>query len=126
MQDYLSPSQSQGIHYEQMAIEYLKNHGLHLLDKNLSCYFGEIDCVMKEDEHTLIFVEVRYRRNRQFGGASASITPSKRRKFIRTAQYFLPILQARYFAGLPCYSRFDVVCIEGKTLHWIKNAFSLT
>lgn len=68
----------------------------------------------------LIFVEVRLRRSKQFGGAAASVDERKRRKLARTAQHFLA--RHRRFANFPV--RFDVIAIDGAgTIDWIEDAF---
>lgn len=74
---------------------------------------------------TLVFVEVRYRRDGRYGGGAASVDFSKRRKLVRAAQLFL--LSHREFAHAAC--RFDVVEADGDPdaprLHWLRDAFRL-
>ncbi len=83
---------------------------------------GEIDLIMG-DNQTLVFVEVRYRHNQQFGGALESITPAKQQKIRLSAEDFM---QNHPHLDHP-YSRFDVVTIAGSAatpeLDWIKDAF---
>jgi len=70
------------------------------------------------DGNTLVFVEVRMRRNRAFGGAAESITPRKRMRLIAAARHYLAGKQA-----LPA-CRFDAVLIESDAAPvWIKDAF---
>ena len=64
---------------EQVAAEFLAGRGLKLIERNYRCRFGEIDLIMRHGP-TLVFVEVRYRRNDSFGGAVESITAAKREK----------------------------------------------
>ena len=103
---------------EEAAAEFLKGRGLRLLERNYSCRFGEIDLIMR-DGHTLVFVEVRYRRNRSFGGAIESITVAKREKLLRTARHYMAATR-----GFPA-CRFDAVLLNGDTqeIEWIENAF---
>lgn len=104
---------------EQMAVSYLQSQRLMLVAKNYRCRFGEIDLIMR-DETTLIFVEVRMRANEFFGGAAASITPSKQAKLLRTARHYLSELNTEP----PC--RFDALLLtgaDGEKIEWIKNAF---
>ena len=73
------------------------------------------------DGDTVVFVEVRYRKHAQWGGALASIDARKRQKLILAAQFFLQ--KEHRWADSPC--RFDVVAIEstpsGKAdLNWLK------
>ena len=74
---------------------------------------------------TLVFVEVRYRRDARFGGGAASVDFNKRRKLVRAAQLFL--LSHREFANAAC--RFDVVEADGDPdaprLNWVRDAFRL-
>jgi len=116
---------TQGDKAEKIALTFLKNHNLTLLEKNFSTRAGEIDLIMqdKKDGDTLIFIEVRYRKNKDFGGAAASVTPKKQQRIIRAALAY----QQR---NAPQSSmRFDVVAIEGDNsendieLNWVKSAF---
>lgn len=109
--------QVRGESEEQRACEYLQAQGLSLITQNFNCRMGEIDLIMKHKE-SLVFIEVRYRKNREFGGAAASITRSKQRKIIRTALFY----QQKH-APQSCM-RFDVVAIEGDNeLQWFPSAF---
>lgn len=108
-----------GAQAERWAADYLLHRHLTLVTQNYRSRFGEIDLIMQDDV-TLVFIEVRLRRNADFGGAAASIDSHKRQRLIRTAQHYL--------AGLartpPC--RFDVVLMddaEGRNVQWLKNAF---
>ncbi len=72
------------------------------------------------DGTTLVFVEVRLRRNGDVGGAAASSDTRKQQRIVSTAQ--------QYLAGLACIPacRFDVVLmddIEQRNMQWLKNAF---
>ena len=112
---------------ESLACEYLKSKGLKLVERNFNCRFGEIDLIMQNSD-SLIFVEVRYRRNKDFGSGAESITMSKQSKLIKTASAYL-----QRHAKLSKYpARFDVVSITGpietKSINnidfdWIENAF---
>ncbi len=104
---------------EQWAAQYLQRQGLKPVARNYRSRFGEIDLIM-QDGATLVFVEVRLRRNGNFGGAAASIDAPKQQRLVRTAQ--------QYLAGLarlpPC--RFDAMLMDdaqGRNAQWLKNAF---
>lgn len=76
------------------------------------------------DTDTVVFVEVRYRHHRAWGGAAESVDARKREKLTQAASTFLQ--QESRWNKHPC--RFDVVAINAdKTtqlqLDWIKNAF---
>ncbi len=103
---------------EDAAADFLTGRGLRLLARNYHCRFGEIDLIMTQG-HTLVFVEVRYRRSKSFGGAVESITAAKREKLLRAARHYLAALKE-----FPA-CRFDAVLLSGDTkeLEWIQNAF---
>jgi putative endonuclease len=106
-----------GIEAEDLALTYLQGQGLRLKARNYTCRLGEIDLVLL-DGATLVFVEVRQRTHRTFGGAAESITARKREKLIATARHFL----ARQRSLPPC--RFDAVLIDGEgQIEWIRDAF---
>lgn len=115
---------SKGKIAEELACNHLKQNGLRLIEKNFYTRFGEIDLIMQHDK-TLVFVEVRYRKNQNFGGAKASITPAKQSKIRKTA---LSYMQKK---GREFNARFDVVAMTGVLTgdaehieyEWIKNAF---
>ena len=74
-------------------------------------------------EPTLVFVEVRYRKDDGYGSGADSVDRHKQRKLVRAAELFL--LAHRRLADMPC--RFDVVEAQGDPaeprLHWIRDAF---
>ena len=106
--------QKAGRRGEDAALAHLQQQGLQLLERNFLCKGGEIDLIM-QDGATLVFVEVRKRAHRDFGGAAASITSAKQRRLICAAQVYLQ----RYRLPPPC--RFDVVAIDGESLEWLRH-----
>ena len=66
-------ARSCGDQYEAFARRYLEREGLTFVAANVACRTGEIDLIMR-DQQTWVFVEVRYRRNANFGGAAESVT----------------------------------------------------
>ena len=101
---------------EARAARYLECRGQRVLERNFRVRGGEIDLVCK-DGKTLVFVEVRWRTNRNFGGAAASITTGKQRRIILAARHYL----ARHG---DCDCRFDCILIEGDRIEWIRDAFT--
>ena len=112
---------------ESAARDALLRAGLREIAANANYRGGELDLVMLEsggrDGDTLVFIEVRYRRSREFGGGAASVDVGKRRKLVYAAQSFLG--QHRQYSNLPC--RFDVVEADGDPqaprIHWLRDAF---
>jgi putative endonuclease len=108
-----------GQHAEKEAWQFLATQGFELLEKNFSCRAGEIDLIVRDTE-TLVFVEVRFRQNSSYGSGAETVTSAKRRRIIRTAEYYL--LGNPDTANLDF--RFDVISI-GSSVDWIENAFTL-
>ena len=116
----------QGEDAELACSHYLKKKGLKLISNNFSSRYGEIDLIML-DGRTLVFVEVRFRKNNNFGDGLASVTISKQTKLRKTAELYLQ-KNSRYKNA-----RFDVVSMSKKnqtdnatqlfTFDWITNAF---
>jgi putative endonuclease len=107
---------------EELACGYLLQQGLRLLRRNYRCRRGEIDLIL-QDTDTLVFVEVRYRRQGRFGSAAESVDWHKQARLTACARHYL---QARPQAARAA-CRFDVVAIDGPdhTINWIRNAFSV-
>lgn len=111
-------NKNKGMESEQLACDYLQANGLQLIQRNFFSRYGEIDLIMRDGD-TVVFIEVRYRKNRNFGGAAASVTPAKQQRIIKTALNY-----QQYNEGYDAM-RFDVIAIEGDSsrIKWIKNAF---
>ena len=110
-----------GTQSETVACRYLQQQGLHLITRNFTSRFGEIDLIM-QDERCLVFIEVRYRQRHCFGGALESVTPLKQRRLIKTALAYLQVHPR--WQGSPM--RFDVVGLDGDNNtvgQWVRNAF---
>jgi putative endonuclease len=109
---------------EDAACEHLLSAGCQLLARNAGFRVGELDLVMREGQ-TVVFVEVRMRRDNRFGGALGSVDAGKRRKVARAAQVWLAAHPR--LAQAPC--RFDVVAVgpesEGSNCEWLRAAFTL-
>ncbi len=117
----LTPKQVAGNMAEDLASAHLTQAGLRILTRNYRVRGGEIDCIAL-DGNTLVFVEVRLRRNTRFGGAAASIDARKQHRIIHAARCYL--LRHPRQAERPC--RFDCVLLDSLNadqLAWIKDAF---
>jgi putative endonuclease len=107
---------------EDAARALLESEGLRTLARNVNYRFGELDLVMRDGE-TVVFVEVRYRRDDRFGGAVDSVDFRKRRRIVLAARAWLA--KQRGLGDAPC--RFDVVTVQGANgrleCDWIHDAF---
>ena len=118
---------ARGEQVEAAACRHLLAAGLRRLAANARFRGGELDLVMLDPTarggDSLVFVEVRYRRDAAFGGGAASVDSGKRGKLVRAAQLFLGAHPE--LAHLPC--RFDVVEADGDPaaprVTWLRDAF---
>ncbi|MGC2960425.1 YraN family protein [Paraburkholderia graminis] len=110
-----------GAAFETRAQEFLQRQRLRLVARNVSCRGGEIDLVMRERDGALVFVEVRARAQRKYGGAAASIGWQKRQRIVRAAQHYLATQVSQQGAQPAC--RFDVIAFEAGRLVWLRDAF---
>ncbi|HZN86949.1 MAG TPA: YraN family protein [Burkholderiales bacterium] len=109
---------SPGVRAEELCADLLRRAGLRILARNWRCRLGEIDLVA-EEAGTLVFAEVRLRRNARYGGAAESITAAKRARLLAAARLYLAGC-----APAPC--RFDVLlldALEAPRVEWIRGAF---
>jgi putative endonuclease len=108
----------QGKRAEELCADLLRRAGLRILARNWRCRLGEIDLVA-EDAGTLVFAEVRLRRDPRYGGAAESVTAAKRARLLAAARLYL--------AGRGASQcRFDVLLLDGLAparVQWIRNAF---
>ena len=110
-----------GASAERKAEDFLSGQGLVIIERNYRCRSGEIDLIMRDGE-TILFVEVRFRKNLSFGTPAETVTLGKQKKIIATARYFLQM--HRNYLRSPC--RFDVLAISWSSqenIDWIKDAF---
>jgi putative endonuclease len=107
---------NQGEAAESLAARFLAERGLTIVGRNYRCRGGEIDIIAR-DSGTLVFVEVRMRRNRAFGGPAESITAHKRHRLRLAAQHYL----ARLPSEPPC--RFDAILLDAlaaNRIEWLR------
>lgn len=109
---------------EEQVADRLRRQGWRIAARNFCCRLGEID-IIAENGIYLAFVEVKLRKNGQYGAACEAVTPSKQRKLRLTAQFYL----MGHPTGLQ--PRFDVaevyapqgVRTEKPDIYYIENAF---
>lgn len=109
-----------GGYYEKKAADYLAGKGYRILAKNYRCPQGEIDVIALSPEFVYTFVEVKYRRTKQYGDPLSAVGASKQSRISRAALWYL---NARH---LPMTTpvRFDVIGINGEDeIRHIENAF---
>lgn len=109
---------SQGADFEQKAKVFLETQGLTFIAQNQTFKVGELDLVMQQGS-TIVFVEVRQRKNNHFGSALESINYRKQQKWLKAANLWLA-QRNQSLETADC--RFDVVAFEGHSAPvWIQN-----
>jgi putative endonuclease len=91
---------------QNRAEKYLRRCGLRIIARNYAYSGGELDLVMADRDGTMVFTEVKTRRNEDFYPAIAAVNQEKRRKITRTAKRFLRQFQV---SGRPL--RFDIITV---------------
>ena len=112
-----------GRHGEALAAAYLRLRGYRIVATNYRTRLGEIDIIAR-DGATLVFVEVKVRRNPRFGSAKAAVTAAKQRRLSMVALQYL-----KTEAGAAPPARFDVVAVDQTggqpRLELVQNAFEV-
>ncbi len=103
---------------EDIAVRFLTQKGLRVLGRNYYTPFGEID-IIAEDETELIFVEVKTRKNINFGLPEEAMTKKKMDRIKKSANVYV----CKNNVQKPV--RFDLLSIIkiGKKwkIEWFKN-----
>lgn len=114
---------------EEAAVKYLLQHHYKILERNYRCKSGEIDIIAQDGQY-IVFIEVKTRRNTQYGLPSEAVNYYKRRKIIQTARHYLA-----YKHKFSEDVRFDVIEVLGEMqrekpcihqIRLIQNAFQLS
>ena len=77
-----------GAKAEAIACWFLKQQGYDVLEQNFYTKVGEIDIIAKEDQ-TLVFVEVKYRKDDKKGYPAQAVDQRKQQKIRKSAMIYL-------------------------------------
>ncbi|MGN0308421.1 MAG: YraN family protein [Lachnospiraceae bacterium] len=105
-----------GTAYEQLAVGYLMDQGINILERNYHSSHGEIDIVARDGD-TLVFFEVKYRKNADFGQPWEAVAYPKQKRICQAAREYC------YKRKIVSQVRYDVISILGDEIEWYKNAF---
>ena len=72
---------------EKLAQKYLQDKGYEIVDTNFYCRFGEIDIIAKL-EGEVSFIEVKTRRQIQYGVPAESVTRHKKSHIYKIAEFY--------------------------------------
>ncbi|MGI6412369.1 MAG: YraN family protein [Syntrophomonadaceae bacterium] len=100
---------------EDKAVQFLKVKGYSILHRNYRTRFGELDIVC-QDQHSLVFIEVKTRTSIKFGYPEEAITYQKIKHVKKAAAIYINNEQKRFSEV-----RFDVVTVLKSNSKWIIN-----
>lgn len=108
---------------EELAVIFLKNIGHQICDRNYKKPSGEIDLIT-QDGDTLVFIEVKYRKNLDYGYPREAVNRARQRRIAKTALWYLKEKQLD-----DVNIRFDVIEIyylpDGEqVINHFENAFA--
>lgn len=106
-----------GMLAEVRAEQVLTAAGMRILARNVRAPGSEIDLVAEEGS-TLVFVEVKMRKNARHGAGREAVTPAKQRRICQGALYYM-----MRNGLMNRQARFDVVEIQGERVAHIRDAF---
>lgn len=107
-----------GAGYEELAVRYLTENGIRVIERNFRSRMGEIDIVGHDGEY-YIFFEVKYRKDLSSGSPEEAVDSRKQYRISRAADYFRVCRRLKDSDNV----RFDVISILGNDVKWYKNAF---
>ena len=93
---------------EELAVRYLRKKGYDIVERDWHSNHRDIDIIALLDD-TLVFVEVKTRRNRDFSEPESAVNYQKQRNLLQSINHFLKTKSI----DLPW--RFDVITIVGTT-----------
>lgn len=111
--------QTVGRRGEDVAADFLRQHGCLVIDRNLRTPHGEIDIIARLGDE-IIICEVKARSGSGYGYPETAVTRSKYENIVRSAQYYLT------GRGLKDFWRVDIVSVEfgvneEPKITWFKN-----
>ncbi|MDC0534918.1 YraN family protein [Francisellaceae bacterium] len=107
-----------GAAVEAEATQLLKKNNYKILTNNFTTKFGEIDIIaLDKVANFLVFVEVKYRKTDQYGGAIEMLSLAKQKKLFKTAQIYM--MKNKRFENMDY--RFDLIAKTGAQINWVKN-----
>lgn len=119
---YIPSTTTLGSLAEDAAIKFLTKQDLHLIERNFRSRYGEIDLIMKDAE-IIVFVEVRYRKNKKYLDPLETINSKKVKHIINTCNFYIQ----KSNTDNRMY-RIDIITLSGNLetpeIQWYQNAFT--
>ena len=116
---YYQNNRKIGAYEENIATKYLFDNGYKILEKNFFTKIGEIDIIAIDKDDFLCFIEVKYRKSKNFGEGLEAVNKKKQRRIYNSARIYMCLNNIK--EDRKC--RFDVVSILDDKITLVKNAF---
>lgn len=104
---------------EDLAVKFLLDKGYEIIERNFFKPFGEIDIIAKDRDY-LVFVEVKARKNVNFGFPREFVNKSKIKKIQDVAQIYM--IEKNLFEIKIRFDVIEIIFDDNKITH-IENAF---
>lgn len=92
---------------EEFACEYLIKKGYEIIERNYRHKRAEIDIIAK-NENVLVFIEVKTRKNNQFGNPENFVDENKERLFFQCSEEYIFKIDWKHNI------RFDIIALIPK------------
>jgi putative endonuclease len=121
----MGETQTRGNFGEAMALRFLQKLGYRLIERGYTTRFGELDLIMLDGDF-IVFVEVKTRKNADYGEAREFVSAAKQKRCRTTASIWL-----NSHPTDELQPRFDVVEVyapygantRAPTINHLENAF---
>ena len=113
-----------GFPLKEAVCEHLREKGWKILDTGFRCRMGEIDLIAQNRDY-LVFVEVKLRKNDQFGRAAEFVDYHKQARLRSTAEIYLsryPTKLQPRFDVIEIYAPYGIETKDPKIIH-LEGAF---
>lgn len=118
----MSESYHIGMFGEEFTAQRLQQRGYRIAARNYHTPYGELDIIAVTQKY-IVFVEVKTRRNTYMGTPEENVTPSKQKRLVRSALFYLQHhpteLQPRFDVAGVTVGPSNVVT----GFHYLANAF---
>lgn len=105
---------------EDMAVDYLLDHGYEILERNYFYHKAEVDIIAQKD-NILAVVEVKTRSTADFGNPQDFLKPKQIQRLVKAIDHYV------IKNDLDAEVRFDIMAIvkekSGYKMEYIENAF---
>jgi putative endonuclease len=96
---------------EELAVEYLRENGYEILDRNWTFQKAEIDIIAQKD-HFLAVIEVKTRSSIEFGLPQDFVKPKKIQLLVKAVNAYINYREKDFTDDLEI--RFDIIAVQKK------------